>query len=520
MTLLVNQGFIKKTQIREVWEATDGTRQGFEKLVVNHEIISKGDLLTLKSAMYQVPSMDLLDTSIDMDVARILPSAMSNRYGVICTGREHERVVVAMIDPTDAFARDYIKMRTGFDVSLRVAYAGDLEETQAKVYAKGAGGPSPARATPKSPATSPAAPPARTPVAAGPSAPAAAPAKGWIRGADAAPARNRISLMNERQVYQGPETGGLLEEAGIQTRGGGTDAFRRTAPTEPPAAVKTPPAVVPARPPAAGGRMFGPSGGTAWSGGGASAPATVPAVAAGEELGVRRDSGLIGGTTGRLEKAAPAVLASSDTNRLLHTAAPGGTPGMTSGETNRLKHGAPAGVPAAPAVVPAAPPVVAGPPAPAPAAPAAPANLSPVSHAAPLDVSALDLTDDEELDGRILERLCLLGSAMHANLTEEVIAETLLSNAGELFDVEAACLMVLDRDQRVLYFRDIRGLETVKIPDALQEDSVGGWVFIHRQPVVISGVGIDDRHCDEIDLGVGFATQTLMAVPVFSNGMV
>lgn len=558
MTLLVNKGVIKKSQIREVWEATDGTRQGFEKYLVATQIVQKPDLLSLKSSIYHVPSIDLQTNPLDTEVARILPHAMSQRYGVICTGRESDRIVVAMIDPTDAFARDYIKMRTGFDIDLRVAYAGDLEEAQKKVYVKS--GAQQASATPSAILRQ-----RRAQEEARAKEAAPAPYNRWVRGstenkpAPAAESRRKVALLDDgggngvqaaapaappapggarpadggwrmRPIASEPSSTGKLQ--------GAPGSRQAPAPFRPAAAPPTlnrTPIVrpgAPSMPPPASARGGSPSGGLRQP----------PA----EEVELEVD---LEPLEVEVQDEAPAV-AEAVPEPVMAVAAP------AMAEPATLVPPAP---PAEQTLVPALKPEARRPdtddlqPPPAPpqapvAAPVEEEQEEPVVEPsagwtqAPLlglgassygttlagarraegivEVPALDLTDDDDLDGRILERLCLLGVTMSRVLNEDDLIETALTWAAEIFDVEASCLLLFHPNRKRLFFYDARGQEKVDLKEELGEDSVGGWVSIHAQPVIISGVGVDDRHCDEVDLSVGFATQTLMAVPVVVNNAV
>jgi signal transduction histidine kinase len=58
-------------------------------------------------------------------------------------------------------------------------------------------------------------------------------------------------------------------------------------------------------------------------------------------------------------------------------------------------------------------------------------------------------------------------------------------------------------------------LTTVKVP---LQASVAGWVLQNGQPAVVPDVTLDPRHFKGIDQATGFATRSLMAVPIIYRG--
>ena len=73
---------------------------------------------------------ELTDSEIDGEAARLVPSGVARRHGVMPIARKADRVVVAMADPTNVVAIDDIRLLTGLDVSVVVASADDIARAQ------------------------------------------------------------------------------------------------------------------------------------------------------------------------------------------------------------------------------------------------------------------------------------------------------------------------------------------------------------------------------------------------------
>lgn len=108
-----------------------------EQMLVENQLVSKAELLKAKSELMGVAAMELDFKTLEPSVVSILPQAMALRYGAVCVANDGSHVKVAMVDPTDIFAVGYIQMRTGYDVELRTAYAGDVVQVIGKMYASG-----------------------------------------------------------------------------------------------------------------------------------------------------------------------------------------------------------------------------------------------------------------------------------------------------------------------------------------------------------------------------------------------
>ncbi len=73
------------------------------------------------------PYLDLDKTSLDEEVAKALPQSIARRYKAIPIRRDGNRLKVAMVDPTNVFALDDIRLITGYEVDPMLASENDLD---------------------------------------------------------------------------------------------------------------------------------------------------------------------------------------------------------------------------------------------------------------------------------------------------------------------------------------------------------------------------------------------------------
>lgn len=152
--LLLQQKLLNKRNLHDAYAAHGATGKSIETILVEDEgAVAKQALLDAKAAAAGVQAVDLTAQPIDVEAARVIPQAMSQRYRVLCFGGGAGKIHMAMEDPSDVFAIEYVKMRTGLEVLPRVCYAGDLDSALKTVYSMSWEPPAPSAppATPASP---------------------------------------------------------------------------------------------------------------------------------------------------------------------------------------------------------------------------------------------------------------------------------------------------------------------------------------------------------------------------------
>lgn len=132
---LLQRNLVKRRAMENALRRHRPTTETVEKVLLDAKLVTKKQLVEVKGALHGGQTVDLDDTGVDEGAARLLPQAMADRHSVVCYGREGDRLLLAAVQPLDAIALDYLRMRSGFDVSVRLAYAGDVTEAIRKVYA-------------------------------------------------------------------------------------------------------------------------------------------------------------------------------------------------------------------------------------------------------------------------------------------------------------------------------------------------------------------------------------------------
>ena len=133
--LLLREKRVTPTQLQEAltFQRTNGGRLG--TTLVKLGFVTDEVVTEVLSRHYGVPSIDLRDFSLDPALVKLIPGETAAKYNVIPVTRTGNTLTLAMTDPTNVFAMDDIKFRTGLHVEPVVASDTAIRDAVTKHYA-------------------------------------------------------------------------------------------------------------------------------------------------------------------------------------------------------------------------------------------------------------------------------------------------------------------------------------------------------------------------------------------------
>ena len=119
--LLLRERRVTPTQLQEALthQRSNGGRLGGS--LVKLGFLTEDDISKLLSRQYGVPAVDLRDVAFDQALLRLIPAETAAKYNVIPISKTGNTLTLAMTDPTNVFAMDDIKFRTGLNVEPVIA---------------------------------------------------------------------------------------------------------------------------------------------------------------------------------------------------------------------------------------------------------------------------------------------------------------------------------------------------------------------------------------------------------------
>lgn len=135
--MLVDTGKVRKKDLISVFKIHKANKAPLEKLVVELGVAKEEDVMEVKAGIFNARPYFIDLEKIDKDVAKQIPKAMAERYLLICPEETPEgKLVIAMHDPNDSFALEYVQMRTGKEIEPYVTLLADLDNAWDEIYAE------------------------------------------------------------------------------------------------------------------------------------------------------------------------------------------------------------------------------------------------------------------------------------------------------------------------------------------------------------------------------------------------
>jgi type IV pilus assembly protein PilB len=132
--LLIKENLITAEQLEGALkhQRQHGGRLG--SILISLGYVQDDDITSLLSKQYGVPSINLAYFEIDAAVIKLIPVETAQKYMVVPLSRVGSTLTIATVDPTNVFAMDDIKFRTGFNVEPVVASEASICEALEKYY--------------------------------------------------------------------------------------------------------------------------------------------------------------------------------------------------------------------------------------------------------------------------------------------------------------------------------------------------------------------------------------------------
>ncbi len=132
--VLLAQGLVTREQLDRALELQRQSNGRLGRILVETGAISEGQLARGLAQQWGLPFTELPESEIDPEVARLIPTYLAQRHGVVAVERRQNRLVVAMSDPSNVVAIDDIRLLTGLDVEIVIASSDDLSRAQSRLY--------------------------------------------------------------------------------------------------------------------------------------------------------------------------------------------------------------------------------------------------------------------------------------------------------------------------------------------------------------------------------------------------
>jgi len=119
--LLLSSNIITEGQLKDALslQRREGGRLGTNLVKLGY--VTEEKLVAFLSRQYGVPAINLSDYKIDPSLLKLIPVDMARKYLIVPVARVGATLMIAMVDPSNVFAIDDVKFRTGYNVEVVVS---------------------------------------------------------------------------------------------------------------------------------------------------------------------------------------------------------------------------------------------------------------------------------------------------------------------------------------------------------------------------------------------------------------
>ncbi len=124
--ILLEQGVINADQLKQALAVQKTKNEKLGRILVELGFVSERQVLAAYAQQLNIPLFDPA-AAPDPSVMKVIPDHLVQRYNVVPLKRDGNKLMVAMLDPSNVFALDDLRLVTGFDIEPVLATPDDMD---------------------------------------------------------------------------------------------------------------------------------------------------------------------------------------------------------------------------------------------------------------------------------------------------------------------------------------------------------------------------------------------------------
>ena len=132
--LLLEAQLISEEQVNTALQVQEISGSRLGSILVEMGAVSESTLLQFLSQQYGVPTIDLSTCQVEAELLSMIPFDMAKKYTVVPVRKTGSRLMLAMVDPSNASVLDEIKFHVGVHIVPIVAMESDILAAIQRMY--------------------------------------------------------------------------------------------------------------------------------------------------------------------------------------------------------------------------------------------------------------------------------------------------------------------------------------------------------------------------------------------------
>ena len=117
---LIDSGLVSAKDAEAVYRASGGDERKMSEALISSGKISEDDFRRLRAYILGIPFVDLKREKVDRDVLSLIPEPIARKHNIVAFKKNGNNLEVAMLNPEDLEAIDFIKKGVGFKILPRL----------------------------------------------------------------------------------------------------------------------------------------------------------------------------------------------------------------------------------------------------------------------------------------------------------------------------------------------------------------------------------------------------------------
>lgn len=125
---LVNSNLITTDQAKVINEQAQASNKSKEDIILSGLFVDSDKMIDIKSMIFKIPIVDLINLQIPIETLQKIPADLAKKYNSICFEFTADHAKVAMVDPLDVQAVNFLRAVVGVRIETYFARPDDVKK--------------------------------------------------------------------------------------------------------------------------------------------------------------------------------------------------------------------------------------------------------------------------------------------------------------------------------------------------------------------------------------------------------
>ncbi len=126
--LLTSNHLITDAKIIEIEKLAESQHKSFQDMLVDKKVITEKDLVKIYGQAFDIPYIDLSQIEVKKDILNRLSEKIARRYQAVVFDEEEGALSLAMADPLDVQAEQFIEKELGYSTKVYISSSSDISQ--------------------------------------------------------------------------------------------------------------------------------------------------------------------------------------------------------------------------------------------------------------------------------------------------------------------------------------------------------------------------------------------------------